>query len=102
MTKLSYPKHGLSPHCQNKVAECAERLSNAANNCAFDIPSDFPHKGYLDGLGDRLRGYQNEANNIGAKITATDKSFQQLSDHLEARAGQIAPGKVVKRNRMIV
>ena len=102
MSKLIYPANGLYPRCKRSVERCATDIQSAISNCTFDIPSDFPYRGYLDGLRDTLNNYYHKINNIGLKIEITDKSFSNLSNRLTTSAGKITTSKIPKRDRMIV
>ena len=101
MTKLSYPKDGIYKYCKHYANSCANNLSNAMNNCNFDIPNGFAYKSYLHGLGGRIRELYNRTNNLEAKLQRSNNNIEVLSSDLLSSAEKMVDIKINERDRMI-
>ena len=101
MTKLIYPNDGIYNCCGSEAEQCSSYLSRAISNCNFDIPADFDYKNYLSGLGEKLRGYRTEINEVRSTLKVTDRNFRALSDRSEDNASRLPASKIGKRDRLI-
>lgn len=101
MTKLSYPKDGIYKYCKHYTNSCANNLSNAMNNCHFDIPNGFAYKGYLNGLGGKIRELYNRTNNLDSKLQSSNNNIDALSSDLLSSANKMTNIKIIERDRMI-
>ncbi len=101
MTKLVYSKNGVYKYCKHHINSCANNLSNAMNNCNFDIPSDFEYNNYLYNLDGVLRDYYNRANNLDSKLQKSNSNIDTLSSDLLSSAEKMTGMKIKERDRMI-
>ena len=101
MSKLSYPSNGLLSYCNGNLESSRDNLSNARNNCSFDIPVDFPYRNYLSGLYDTLDSYVNELTNIKQVIMNVDKNFENLSTELTNDVNNMDKSIINVRDRLI-
>lgn len=102
MTKLYYPAEGIRPSCRGKVNSCARDLFSATSYCNFNIPSDFPHKHYLQNLSTTLNGYRNAIKKIDSRLNRFDNNYSRLSENLSSNASKLTTSKINQRDRMIV
>ena len=101
MTKIRYPKNGLSSVCRGNFTDCTTNLKKANDNTDYSIPSNFAYKNYMITLRDTMKKYVNELNAIGGKIAATTKSYEDLENDLIQKTKLIKPHEVKPLGRMI-
>ncbi len=102
MTKLIYPNNGIYNYCRNDLENISSNLSNAIENCVFDIPNEFKYKAYLNNLNYLLSEYYKEINSINSKLRKTNDNYKILSDDLENDAKSLVAAKIKERDRMII
>ena len=101
MTKLSYPKDGIYRYCKHHAESCANNLSRAIDCCNFDMPNNFEHKGYLNGLSEKLQSYNTRIKNINSKLEKSNSNIKILSSDLLSSVNKMVSVKIVERDRMI-
>lgn len=102
MTKLVYPVEGIYNSSASLIDSCAKKIWTASVGCDFDIPSDFSHRGYLQGLGSLLSGYVSKTRTIESKIQKSNNYYEKLENDLHLDVKNMEVMKLEYRDRMIV
>ena len=102
MSKISFPKDGLTQLTSGAIANCKDYLSQAASECYFDVPSDFGHKDYLWGLRSKINEFNSELILIRQKISTTDHSYANITSRASMRIRKYErPPRIKPRERLV-
>jgi hypothetical protein len=101
MTKVSYPFAGLLSSTTPYFTKTNQHLTNAINNCSFDVPSGFSYAGFVNGLSGEISDFAKEIKDIKAKTKVTDVMYDNLENKL-VESTKVLPSNILEpRDRLI-
>lgn len=102
MAKLVYPKEGIYKYCETSFENGSRKLSQAMNECSFDIPSGFSGQNYLNGLYNTLSSYYNEINSIYSKTQQSNSNYNLLESDLVSDAEKMSFNKIKEKTVKVI
>ncbi len=101
MTKLKYPKNGISSLCSENINNCSIELNATLQYTDYTVPSNFKYRTYMNDLPNLLSSYVKELNSILNKINTSDLNYETCEIEMTENSKSFQEYRIEERDRAI-